>query len=81
MQVNSLKEGILERDNVIENLQRHVLVAQVSNKLLTSEMRERDATIQHLSEQRKAGVITRWKTFAGPDFVIRQACSTGTRVH
>ena len=71
----------MERDNVIENLQRHVLVAQVSNKLLTSEMGQRDATIQHLSEQRKAGVIKRWKTFAGPDFVIRQVCSTGTRVH
>ena len=71
-QVNSLKEGVLERNTVIEDLQRHLLVSEVSNKLLNSELRQRDVTIEHLSEQRKVGVIKRWKTFNGPDFVLRQ---------
>lgn len=57
-----MKQCIVERNAVIEMAQRHLLVHEVTNKLLLSELERRDVI-----KRSRRDVIRRWRTFNGCD--------------
>jgi hypothetical protein len=53
-------------------MQRHLLVQEVTNKLLQADMARRDTELTFLRDTKKTHVLKRWKTFSGRDVVIRE---------
>ena len=57
---------------MLEEMERHLLVQEVTNRLLEAEIHQRDTQLRFFREARKNGGIRRWNTFSGRDLVIRQ---------
>ena len=71
-QLSSVKLELFERDHLLDNLQRHLLTLEVNRRLMTTQLRHRDVTIAHLGDQQRCGVVKRWKSFQGADFIFRK---------
>lgn len=71
-QLHDLKIGILERNQVIEEMQRHLLVQEVTNKLLEADNERWEMELQFFKRQRKAAILKRWQTFTGRDIPARE---------
>jgi len=67
MQFSTLKRCVAERNALIEALQRHLLVQEVTNRLLLAELDRLDLHVQYLGELQSRRVIRRWKTYHGRD--------------
>jgi len=52
---------------LIETLRRHLLVAEVANRLLIAELDAVDLELEYLGDLRSRRVIRRWKTYHGRD--------------
>lgn len=57
---------------MLEEMERHLLVQEVTNKLMEAELEQRDTQLHFFREARKNGSIRRWNTFAGRDLATRQ---------
>lgn len=76
-QLNALKQCIIERNAIIETAQRHLLVHEVTNKLLLAELDRRA-----VYRQRRRDVIRRWRTFNGCDSLcFADDAASCNRVH
>jgi len=67
MQFSALKLCVAERNALIDTMQRHLLVQEVTNRLLLAELDRLDLDVQHLGELQSRRVIRRWKTYHGLD--------------
>jgi len=56
---------VAERNALIETMKGHLLVQEVSNRLLLAELNRLDLDIEYLGELRSRRVIRRWKTYHG----------------
>ena len=57
---------------MIGELERHLLVQEVTNRLLEADNERRGLELQFFRRERRAGVLKRWRTFGGRDVVIRE---------
>ena len=80
-QLHDLKIGILERNQVIEEMQRHLLVQEVTNKLLEADNERWELELQFFKRQRKAAILKRWQTFTGRDMPTREVRHNVTTVY
>jgi len=62
-----LKRCLVERNALMETMQKHLLVQEVTNRLLLAELDRLDLDIEYLGELRSRRVIRRWKTYHGRD--------------
>ena len=62
-----------ERNALIETMHGHLLIQEVTNRLLLAELDRLDLDIQYLGELRSRRVIRRWKTYHGRDSRIIHA--------
>ena len=62
----------MERNRILEEVERHLLVQEVTNRLMEVELEQRDMQLRFLTDPRRNGTIRRWKTFSGRDQVVRR---------
>ena len=67
-----MKLCISERSLLIHDMERHLLVQEVTNKLLQADIERLDLELNHFKEFNKMAVIKRWRTFSGNDYTARQ---------
>ena len=53
-------------------MQRHLLVQEVTNKLLEADNERWELELQFFKRQRKAAILKRWQTFTGRDMPSRE---------
>lgn len=65
--MSTLKRCVAERNALIETMRGHLLIQEVTNRLLLAELDRLDLDIQYIGELRSRRVIRRWKTYHGRD--------------
>ncbi|ELT99921.1 hypothetical protein CAPTEDRAFT_225549 [Capitella teleta] len=71
-QLSQLKTGLSDRSRLLEEIERHLLVQEVTNKLLVADLQRRELEVQYLRDARKKAIIRRWKTYGGTDLLDRR---------
>ncbi|CAH1794348.1 unnamed protein product [Owenia fusiformis] len=70
-QLSDLSQGVTERNKVILNMRKHLLIQEVTNMLLQTDNKRKDIELTVAKEARKIGLVKRWKTFGGADYFLR----------
>lgn len=71
-QLSELKAGLSDRSRLLEEIERHLLVQEVTNKLLVADLQRREMEVQYLRDARKKAIIRRWRTYGGTDLMDRR---------
>ena len=71
LQLGDLKLGLAERNQLLLDMQRHLMNHEVTNRLLEANIQRKDLELQYYKERDHTGVIKRSKTFTGNDLVQR----------
>jgi hypothetical protein len=72
LKLSELKAGLSDRSRLLEEIERHLLVQEVTNKLLVADLQRRELEVQYLRDARKKAIIRRWRTYGGTDLIDRR---------
>ncbi len=75
-QLNELKFGLAERNQLLSDMQRHLLNHEVANRLLEASVERKDLELQYYKDKDRSGIIRRWSSFTGKDLIHRPVCIT-----
>ena len=74
-QLSELKLGLAERNQLLLDMQRHLLNHEVTNRLLEANVQRKELELQYYKERDHTGVIKRSNTFTGSDLNQRPVSS------
>ncbi|XP_064630162.1 uncharacterized protein LOC135488997 isoform X2 [Lineus longissimus] len=72
-QIQDLRQGIIERNQLIEDVKKHLAMQEVTNLLLNADIQRRDIELQLYRKRHRHGT-RRHCTFGGRDFCMREGC-------
>ena len=70
-----MKLGLAERNQLLLDMQRHLLNHEVTNRLLEANVQRKELELQYYKERDHTGVIKRSNTFTGSDLNQRPVSS------
>ena len=71
-QLSDLKLGVVERNQVINEMRRHLLVQEVTNLLLQADIRRRELQLRFFRQRKRNIHEKRWKTYGGVELWTRE---------